>query len=850
MTLQTQDKSKHRQAFFIALAIGIVVFLPFVIQDGGYFTYYGDFNVQQIPFYQLAHRAVRSGDVWWNWYTDLGANFLGSYSFYLLFSPFFWITLIFPNSWLPFLMAPLLVLKTATASFTAYFYLERFVRDKNYAVIGALLYAFSGWMDYNIFFNHFHEVAVFFPLLLLGVEKLVTENKRGFFAVTVLVNAVVNYWFFVGETVFVVIYVLVRMSDAAFGMNGRKFARLAWEAVLGAGCAAVVLLPSAMAIMGNPRTASSELLTGWNFWVYWHEQRQPAIVQSLFFPPDLPARTNFFPDHGAQWASLSGWLPLFGMTGVLAYFFANKGAWLKRMLAVCLLCALIPGLNSLFILLNHSYYARWFYMPILLMSLATIRALEQSALTTRYFRRALRWSAVAVGFYAVMCGLTPNFQEDKMRFGMEAYPLMFWATVGIAVACLLLTAFLILWLRPKPHFRLCTTVGISLVSALFLLFYLGNGRYVSDSRELVLDTAIPGAQYITLPREPFARTDVYDESDNLAMFWGLPNIQAFHSIVPPSIMEFYPAVGVTRDVGSRPQREYYALRPLLSVRWLFIRADKEEQSPMPGYRKYSEMAGFYVYENENYIPMGFGYTRYVTRTQLEELPVEQRSHVMLRAVVLEDDAVERHQDLLRHLVTPEGMEFDENTVGRDSANRRVQAADSFQKNNDGFISHTSFAEETLLFFSVPIDEGWTATLDGAAVDIERANIGFMAVRVPAGEHELRFVYRTPGLKKGGVISLVSLGLLLLYLLVSLRAQKRDNEKLRQRRAQFQGAATHLSWSEYLELLQDRQRRRANLQRTLNQASSVRSRGALSPEEHTLLLDAVDEEDGGEPLENG
>jgi len=248
--------------------------------------------------------------------------------------------------------------------------------------------------------------------------------------------------------------------------------------------------------------------------------------------------------------------------------------------------------------------------------------------------------------------------------------------------------------------------------------------------------------------------------------------------------------------------------------------------------------------------MGFGYTRYVTRTQLEELPVEQRSHVMLRAVVLEDDAVERHQDLLRHLVTPEGMEFDENTVGRDSANRRVQAADSFQKNNDGFISHTSFAEETLLFFSVPIDEGWTATLDGAAVDIERANIGFMAVRVPAGEHELRFVYRTPGLKKGGVISLVSLGLLLLYLLVSLRAQKRDNEKLRQRRAQFQGAATHLSWSEYLELLQDRQRRRANLQRTLNQASSVRSRGALSPEEHTLLLDAVDEEDGGEPPENG
>jgi hypothetical protein len=68
-------------------------------------------------------------------------------------------------------MAPLLVLKTACAALTAYMYLARFVRDRAYAVLGSLLYAFSGWMMYNVFFNHFHEAAVFFPLLLLGIEK-------------------------------------------------------------------------------------------------------------------------------------------------------------------------------------------------------------------------------------------------------------------------------------------------------------------------------------------------------------------------------------------------------------------------------------------------------------------------------------------------------------------------------------------------------------------------------------------------------------------------------------------------------------------------------------------------------
>lgn len=59
--------------------------------------------------------------------------------------------------------------------------------------------------------------------------------------------------------------------------------------------------------------------------------------------------------------------------------------------------------------------------------------------------------------------------------------------------------------------------------------------------------------------EPFARSDLYDSMDNLGMYWHLPNIQAFHSIVPASIMEFYPQVGVKRDVSSKPGIEYFPL---------------------------------------------------------------------------------------------------------------------------------------------------------------------------------------------------------------------------------------------------------------------------------------------------
>ena len=109
------------------------------------FWFYGDFNVQQVPFYKMCHEAVRTGQIFWDWNTDLGANFIGSYSFYLLGSPFFWLTLPFPTDFVPYLMGPLLILKMACASFTAYLFLRRFVKEPDFALIGGILYAFSGF---------------------------------------------------------------------------------------------------------------------------------------------------------------------------------------------------------------------------------------------------------------------------------------------------------------------------------------------------------------------------------------------------------------------------------------------------------------------------------------------------------------------------------------------------------------------------------------------------------------------------------------------------------------------------------------------------------------------------------
>ena len=102
--LITAPRGQALATFLLGLLVASLMFLPSIIMGEGYFIFYGDFNVQQIPFYMNCHEAVKSGNINWSFTTDLGSNFIGAYSFYLLGSPFFWLTIPFATSVVPYLM--------------------------------------------------------------------------------------------------------------------------------------------------------------------------------------------------------------------------------------------------------------------------------------------------------------------------------------------------------------------------------------------------------------------------------------------------------------------------------------------------------------------------------------------------------------------------------------------------------------------------------------------------------------------------------------------------------------------------------------------------------------------------
>ncbi|MGN0474880.1 MAG: YfhO family protein [Acutalibacteraceae bacterium] len=764
----------------LGFAAAFVIMLPFIIYDSGYFLMYGDFNVQQYPFYMHAHDAIHSGEWGWDFKTDLGVNFIGSYSFYNLGSPFFLLTLLFPSAAVPYLIGPLLALKIGFCAMTGYAYIRRFTRIDDYAVLGGLMYAFSGFSIFNMFFNHFHEPMVFFPLMLIALEELMVNDRKGWFALTVAVNAFVNYYFFVAEVFFIIIYFFVRLAMCReWKVTPAKFGIIAFEAVLGFLMAGVIVLPSVWEVAQNPRTEAK--LYGWNALVYSQPQRYINIIECFFFPPDLPARPNFTPDSNAKWGSVAAYLPMFGMTGVIAWLQCRKGHWLRRMIIICYFMAFIPILNSVFQLFSATYYARWFFMFTLMNALATVMALSNEDID---WGRAIKWSTGITLAIALSIGLMPKTVGDEENgveavYGLMEYPDRFWIYVGIAMLALMMTGVAIMKLRQRNRRQVyaVSMAGIIVLYAATSIIFIGMGKTLSyDSRNYVIPYALSRAKDIDLEglHDGEYRVDFYNDMDNMGMFWDTSCIQAFHSIVPSSVIDFYESIGVQRGVGSRPNADRYAARSLLSVKYLFENAENAEfgvshvmngqvtETKMPGWSYLKTEGGYDIWQNDCYIPYGFTYDYYVSQENYtNNFAASDRANLMLRAMVLSDEQIEKYDGILQSLPENKTALY-QNDYFTDCADRKANSADKFSTDKDGFSASITLDKSNLVFFSIPYDSGWSAYVNGKKVEIERVNVGFMAVLCDAGTSEIRFEYETPMLKAGMIATGISLAVFGLY----------------------------------------------------------------------------------------
>ena len=784
LTPRGQSHKKFWQAVGLCALTAAIFFLPFYILDGGFFHYAGDFNSQQITFYRYMNGFVKGAGYpdsafagaphnTFSWATDLGSGVMNAYSFYLYGSPFFWLSVLLPQSWLPYMMVPLLVLKFGVAGGGAFLYLRRYVKNENYAVLGACLYALSGFAVYNVFFNHFVDVVALFPYLLWALDEAIYENRHGLFAFWVAVNLLNNYFFFVGQVIFLCIYFVCKLTAKDFRLTGRKFGHLLWESVLGVAMGCLLLFPAVLSLLQNPRTI--DLSSGWGFLTYAKVQQYLAILLSWILPPDSPYLTSVWSEGVIKWTSMTAYLPLCSLAGAMAYWRSRKADSKKRIVAVCAVCALVPVLNSAFYALNSSYYARWYYMPTLILAAMTVNALEDPDVDLDAPARGIGWIMLATLVFAVVP--VRDDTTGTWSFGVLKNPEQFFVVLGFGLLGLALYRYLCGIWRQNSRFAQRMTAAVLVFACVFTMVHIGIGKFgqwhtdsdlvEQDTNALQLKNDLPEGDY---------RIDTYKIHDNIGMWLDKSCLQYFGSTAAPSILSFYPGLGVKRDVRSEPEITNYALRGLLSVEYLITTPEKRESfedEADAGWTYLADVDGYTLYHNDNYVPMGFTYDYYVTKTTYEASVKTLRSNLLLRALVLEDEDVKAYGQYLTEL--PDAMldDLHYDSYTQDCADRRAHSCSVFQMNNAGFHAEITLEKQNLVFFSVPYDDGFTAYVNGEKTDILRVDEGLMAVLCPAGTSSIDFVYQAAGLSASRVVTAVAIPVWVVYVAYFVRRKRRS-----------------------------------------------------------------------------
>ncbi len=784
--------------FFSGFLMYILAILPILVQRGLPFFYYGDYNVQQIPFYILAHRAVRSGEFLWNWNVDLGGSMAGDFSFYLWGSPFFWLTVPFPEGAIPYLMPILMALKYAIAAASAYLYISRYVHKYTYAMMGGYLYAFSGFNACNIVFNHFTDSVCFFPLYLIVFENLMEaeclENGRIKLSGSRLVKfvlmsafmSIVNYYFFFGQVLFLAVYFVVRyrFADSVKAFLVRQL-RLFGGVFLGVTLAGFFLLPAFFGIHGNSRLGN--VLTGYNMFIYPSGKLIWDIFKSLIMLPDIIGKGTLFYTTTVKNASLATYIPMFGIAGVIAFFLINrrKKNWEKTLTIIFLITAVIPILNSSYSLFNSSYYARWFYIPVLIMCLETAQVVERGR--SVQLKKGTVFEVLFFIFFSLLYIFPSTNENGEIEFfNMTENSSIFLRDVlftGILIVLLIVAVFFLPKKRKIRDVIVLAFVMVSCVISTFVPVKNGSSIISDTGKEMWQEQMLFNKPQVDLSQ--FARGEVDSTSTNYDMVWGIPSIHCFLSTVPSEIFDFLSGTAeIKRTVETNIPVERAGIRAILSARYYFENAVISKNrvyyndEGTDGYVYTDTQDGFDIFENTNYIPMGFAYDCYITESEWEDLDAIDHDLDLSTVLILPDDvALELMGTLDMREVSAEDLaQYPLNYYEFTNAckERATSSCTSFVTDTRGFDAVTAdIRGDKLLFFSVPNTEGFSCKVDGVETPIYTADYGLMAIPVSEGVHNIRVTYKPEGKTVGIICSLTTCLLLAGYIIILKKINKND-----------------------------------------------------------------------------
>lgn len=190
---------------------------------------------------------------------------------------------------------------------------------------------------------------------------------------------------------------------------------------------------------------------------------------------------------------------------------------------------------------------------------------------------------------------------------------------------------------------------------------------------------------------------------------------------------------------------------ILGVKYILDRLENgssEKTFPPDTFKKIFDESGWRIFENLNTAPRAFLVSDYKVYRDPEEFGKIFFSETFdpTKTILLEKDPFDHSKNQT-------------NTTSQNTGNKAHIENYTPHKMRIKTIS----GQNNLLFLSDTYFSGWKAFVDGKETEILRAHYAFRAVTVPNGTHTIEFRYQPNTFKLGFIVSLTSIGILILVL---------------------------------------------------------------------------------------
>ena len=536
-------------------------------------------------------------------------------------------------------------------------------RKNRYAILtGALSYAFCMWGLYNAARHPFFlNPLICFPLLILGIEKILHNESALLFIFAAALSAISNFYFFYIIAMVAILYALIRLICLYKKEIGKVFSaliRLGVYALIGVSIAAVILLPVMMMFLEDSRMSTS----------------QPF---HFFYPLSY---YGLLP--GAVVSNLNSYWFVLGLTApvVLSVFLLfserKKHGLIKALFAACAVITVFPicgrFLNGMSYMTN-----RWVWALALLCAYTLVLEWESLLSLTRK-----KWIQLTIAcfIYYLIC---LHFDKSRSSAVFSGITLLF---VSLAILR-----------EEKADFRNLLLIGIAMLSVINTAlweFSPGAGNYVSKCVE---NSEVwskwknnEGTIIKKISESAYTRYSGRSPSTNACISSGISDTTYYWSISNPYVVRYRMdlQIGEKRNYTYKGYTDRTTLMSLAAVQYYAIPEEEEKPKGIPyGYELIDRFkAGHYylIYKNNYELPLGYCYDTWIPLQTWEKMDPVQKQQSMLDAAVVEEDCEKLPQftGFPEDYLVPYEIEWEGNDISR---------------NGTGFISTKNNAKITIVF---------------------------------------------------------------------------------------------------------------------------------------------------------